>query len=82
LFAAEGVRAVEELVRSPLVIRGVLVSRETERVSAVTRGVGPRARARLVSAYSPTSYVVGLDPETGRVVFHDLVRNRASEEPV
>ena len=64
------------------VVRGELVSREVEHGSAVTRGVGPRAWAVLVSAYSPNAYVVDLDPETRRVVFHDLVRNRASEEPV
>ena len=64
------------------VVQGELVSREVEHGSAVTRGVGPRAWAVLVSAYSPNAYVVDLDPETQRVVFHDLVRNRASEEPV
>jgi hypothetical protein len=64
------------------VVRGELVSREVEGGSAVTRGVGPRAWAVLVSADSPNAYVVDLDPETRRVVFHDLVRNRASEEPV
>jgi len=64
------------------VVRGELVSREVEGGSAVTRGVGPRAWAVLVSAYSPNAYVVDLDPEKRRVVFHDLVRNRASEEPV
>jgi hypothetical protein len=64
------------------VVRGELVSREVERGSAVTRGVGPRAWTVLVSTYSPNAYVVDLDPETRRVVFHDLVRNRASEEPV
>jgi hypothetical protein len=66
------------------IVRGELVSREVEHGSAVTRGVGSRAWAVLVSAYSPNAYVVDLDldPETRRVVFHDLVRNRASEEPV
>lgn len=64
------------------VIRGELVSREVERGSVLTRGVGPRAWAVLVSTYSPNAYIVDLDPETRRVVFHDLVRNRASEEPV
>jgi hypothetical protein len=60
------------------VVRGELVARE----SAVGEGVGPRAWAVLVSAYSPNAYVVDLDPETRRVLLHDLVRHRASEEPV
>ena len=64
------------------IVRGEFVSREVERGSAVTRGVGPRAWAVLVSAYSPNAYVVDLDPETRRVLLHDLVPYRASEEPI
>ena len=64
------------------VVRGEFVSREVERGSAVTRGVGPRAWAVLVSAYSPNAYVVDLDLEARQVLLHDLVRHRASEEPV
>jgi hypothetical protein len=60
------------------VVRGEFVARE----SAVGEGVGARAWTVLVAAYSPNAYVVELDPETRRVVLHDLVRHRASEEPV
>jgi hypothetical protein len=55
------------------VVRGELVSRKAE---------GARAWTVLVSAYSPNAYVVELDPETRQVLLHDLVRHRASEEPV
>jgi hypothetical protein len=55
------------------VVRGELISREFERGSPW---------AVLLSAYSPNAYVVDLDPGTRRVVLHDLVPNRASEEPV
>lgn len=64
------------------VVRGELVSREVERGSPVTRGVGPRAWAVLVSAYSPNAYVVDLDVSNRRVLFHDLVEHPPSEEPV
>ena len=60
------------------VVRGEFVARE----SAVGEGVGARAWTVLVAAYSPNAYVVELDPKTRRVLLHDLVRNRASEEPV
>lgn len=60
------------------VVRGELVSRKT----AVAGGVGPPAWAVLVASYSPNAYVLDLDPETRQVLIHDLVRNRASEEPV
>jgi hypothetical protein len=55
------------------VVRGELVSREFERGSPW---------AVVLSTYSPNAYVVELDPETRRVALHDLVPNRASEEPV
>jgi hypothetical protein len=64
------------------VVRGEFVSREIEGGSAVTRAVGRRAWAVLVASYSPNAYVVDLDPATRQVLLHDLVRNRASEEPV
>jgi hypothetical protein len=60
------------------VVRGEFISRE----SAVARGVGPRGWAILVASYSPNAYVVDFDPGTRRVLLHDLVPNRASEEPV
>ena len=64
------------------VVRGEFVSREIEGGSAVTRSVGRRAWTVLVASYSPNAYVVDLDPKTRQVLLHDLVPNRASEEPV
>lgn len=64
------------------VVRGRFISREVSHRSTVTRGVGPRAWAMLVAAYSPNAYPVELDPETKQVLVHDLVPHRASEEPV
>ena len=60
------------------VVRGEFVSRKAD----VGESVGARAWTVLVAAYSPNAYVVDLDPETRQVLLHDLVRNRASEEPV
>jgi Na+/H+ ion antiporter subunit len=60
------------------VVRGEFI----ERVSPVAHGTGPRAWAVLVSSYSPNAYVVELDPETRRVLLHDLVPHRKSESPV
>jgi hypothetical protein len=64
------------------VVRGEFVSREAEGGGAVTRSVGRRAWAVLLSSYSPNAYVVDLDPESRQVLLHDLVPNRASEEPI
>lgn len=64
------------------VVRGEFVAREVEGGTAVTRAVGRRAWTVLVASYSPNAYVVDLDPETRRVLLHDLVPHRASEEPV
>jgi hypothetical protein len=64
------------------IVRGEFSSREIEGGSAVARAVGPRAWAVLLGSYSPNAYVVDLDPETRQVLIHDLVPNRASEEPV
>ena len=72
------VRALLVSVARRRVVRGEFVARE----SAVAQGVGPRAWAVLLSSYSPNAYVVDLDPETRQVLLHDLVPNRASEEPV
>jgi len=44
---------------------------------AVTR----RALTILVAGYSPNAYVVDVDPSEERVLVHDLVTRRKSEEP-
>ncbi|HET9115086.1 MAG TPA: hypothetical protein VFN33_03245 [Gaiellaceae bacterium] len=62
------------------IVRGELFSRElTDRSRA--RGTGPRAWTTLVGSYSPNAFVLDIDPETRRVLLHDLVVHRASEEP-
>jgi hypothetical protein len=35
----------------------------------------------LIAGWSPNAYVVDIDEESGTVLLHDLVPNRASEEP-
>lgn len=67
------VRALLVSVARRRVVRGRFVSREAAE---------SRAWTVLVAAYSPNAYVVELDPETRRVLIHDLVPHRASEEPV
>lgn len=62
------------------VVRGELYTRELTHRSRAD-GVGPRAWTTLVASYSPNAYVLDIDPETRRVLLHDLVRRRASEEP-
>ncbi len=62
------------------VVRGELYSRELTHRSRAD-GVGPRAWTTLVASYSPNAYVLDIDPETRRVLLHDLVRRRASEKP-
>lgn len=63
-------------------VRGELVSRKRPRGSWVTQGPGPRAWTMLVASFSPNAYVIDVDPEGQRVLLHDLVPYRKSEEPV
>jgi multisubunit Na+/H+ antiporter MnhE subunit len=63
------------------IVRGELVEREHPRGSWVTQGTGPRAWTVLVASLSPNAYVIDVDPEERRVLFHDLVVHRKSEEP-
>jgi hypothetical protein len=62
------------------VVRGELFSRELTDPSRA-QGTGPRAWTTVVASYSPNAFVLDIDPATRRVVLHDLVRHRASEEP-
>jgi hypothetical protein len=64
------------------IVRGEFVSRELPRGSWVTRGTGSRAWTVLVASFSPNAYVVDVDPAARRVLLHDLIRYRRSEEPV
>lgn len=45
-------------------------------------GMGVRAWAGWAAQFSPNAYVVEIDPKRELVLVHDLVPNRASEEPV
>jgi hypothetical protein len=63
------------------VVRGQLVSRGLERGSPAARGTGPRAWTALAASYSPNAYVIDIDPETHRVLLHDLIVHRESESP-
>jgi len=62
------------------VVRGELFSRELTDKSRA-RGTGPRAWTTIVASYSPNAFVLDIDPDEQRVLLHDLVRHRASEEP-
>jgi hypothetical protein len=64
------------------IVRGELVSRELPRGGWATQGTGPRAWTMLVASFSPNAYVVDVEPEECRVLLHDLVRYRKSEDPV
>jgi hypothetical protein len=55
---------------------GSYIAREFE-----PRGRADRAWIVLVAGWSPNAYVVDIDEERGVVLLHDLVPNRASEEP-
>lgn len=47
-----------------------------------TEGQGVRAWAAWAANFSPNAYVVEIDPDRELALVHDLVPNRASEEPV
>ncbi len=63
------------------IVRGELIARESPRGSWVTQGTGPRAWTVLVASFSPNAYVIDVDPEQRRILLHDLVPYRKSEEP-
>lgn len=61
------------------IVRGDLRSNELE--SARCRSAGFRAWTALLASFSPNAYVVEIEPESRRVLLHDLVPHRRSEEP-
>ncbi|HJU36617.1 MAG TPA: hypothetical protein VJ716_04265 [Gaiellaceae bacterium] len=63
------------------IVRGEFVAREVEHSSRIARGAGPRAWTVLLASYSPNAYVVDVDPKTRRVLLHDLIPHRPSEDP-
>jgi multisubunit Na+/H+ antiporter MnhE subunit len=71
---------VRALARRPTV-HGRYVMRDIDPGPKTTpAGVARRAWTVLLAGYSPNAYVVDIDPETRRVVLHDLVPHRRSEE--
>jgi hypothetical protein len=42
---------------------------------------GRRAWVTFVGGFSPNAYIVDIDPDSGEVLLHDLVRHEASERP-
>lgn len=69
-----------------IVVRALLVSiarRRVVRGQLVSRKAGDTgAWSVLAATYSPNAYPVEVDPDTRRVLLHDLVPHRASEEPL
>lgn len=61
-------------------VRGTLYSRELTDPSRA-HGPGARAWTTLAASLSPNAFVIDIDPGTERVLLHDLVVHRASEEP-
>ena len=74
------VRALVVSLARRRVVRGELFTRELTD-GGRARGTGPRAWTTLVASYSPNAFVIDIDPGTRRVLLHDLVVHRASEEP-
>lgn len=62
------------------VVRGSFRSRELSRREDA-QGTGPRAWVALAASYSPNAYVLDVDPESRRVLLHDLVPYDKSERP-
>jgi hypothetical protein len=75
-------RALARSVTEGRVVRGQYVEREIDPGPRMTpAGRARRAWLALLAGYSPNSYLVDVDPETGLTVLHDLVPRRSSEEP-
>jgi hypothetical protein len=60
---------------------GAFVARELPAGNGSPGGRSWRAFVTVASTFSPNSYVVDIDPDTGVRLSHDLVRHRASERP-
>jgi hypothetical protein len=72
---------VRSLVRRE-VVRGVFRTRPVPAAGGDATAIGIRAWATVLSDYSPNAYVVDIDHRQGRVLLHDLVPYRKSEEPI
>jgi len=72
------------LLRSVLqrrIHRGTFVTRDLETRREGPLGIGDRAWTMFAANFSPNAYVVDVDRDAGKVVLHDLVPYRKSEEP-
>jgi TrmH family RNA methyltransferase len=84
LFVAEGIRAVDELLRSPITIRGVLVALggadERSRILAAT----VQERGIPVQAVTDAEFVSAADTETpqGILAIADVPRRNLAELPI
>jgi multisubunit Na+/H+ antiporter MnhE subunit len=63
------------------VVRGSFRWRPFPGTAREARSPGVRAWATLAATYSPNAYVIDIDPRRRRVLVHDLVPFRRSEEP-
>lgn len=61
---------------------GVFVARSDFPTGAKDpEGITWRAFVSVAASFSPNSYVIDIDPDTGNRLAHDLVPNRSSELP-
>jgi hypothetical protein len=63
-------------------VRGVFLAKKLPAVGPEPEAAFARALAAIVATYSPNAYVVDFDLHRKVALMHDLVRNRASEEPL
>jgi hypothetical protein len=69
---------IRALLRRP---RGRFVVRTFESPKGVAVAAGDRAARLILASYSPNAYALDVDPGSHRVLLHDLVPRRGSEEP-
>jgi hypothetical protein len=63
-------------------VRGVFLAKKLPAAGQEPEAAFARALAAIVATYSPNAYVVDFDLDRNVALMHDLVRNRASEEPL
>jgi hypothetical protein len=63
-------------------VRGVFLAKELPARGPEPGAAFARALAAVVATYAPNAYVVDVDLNRNVALMHDLVRNRASEEPL
>ena len=63
-------------------VRGAFVTKELPVEGAGPEAAFARATAAVLATYSPNAFVVDVDLDRNEALLHELVRNRASEEPL